>query len=100
MAAPPAVVGWNRAGTPLNAMVYLYAQKNEQPLRLAATFDTQEQLLTYVRWATLQSTGSRAGKFEQGSVLASFHGWNDSATPISEGDATADVPHNPSPTML
>jgi len=81
-------------------MVYLYAQKNGQPLRLVATFDIQEQLLAYVRWATLQSTGMRAGKFEQGSVLASFHAWNDLATPISEEDSTADVPHNPSPSML
>lgn len=70
------------------------------PLRLVATFGSEQQLLAYVRWATLQSTGEKAGKFEQGSVLASYHAWQDSPTPISQEDPSADVPHNPTPSML
>lgn len=81
-------------------MHYLYARKGDQPLRLVATFDSHEQLLAYVRWATLQSTGPRTGKFEQGSVLASFQAWHDATVPVSPEDASAEAPHNPSPTML
>jgi hypothetical protein len=81
-------------------MRYLYAQKNDQPLRLVATFGSQQQLLAYVRWATLQSTGEKAGKFEQGSVLASYHAWQDADMPLSQDDTSLEVPHNPTPTML
>ena len=40
--------------------------------RLVATFSSEQQLLAYVRWATLEPTGERSGKFEQGSVLAGY----------------------------
>lgn len=80
-------------------MRYLYAAKPGVPRRLVATFDSQPQLLAYVRWATLQSQGDRSGKFEQGSALAGYGSWEESDQPLTEEDA-AQVVHNPSPTML
>ena len=80
-------------------MRYLYASKRSLPRRLVATFDSQQQLRAYVRWATLEETAPRAGKFEQGSALAGSQSWEESAEPLSDEDATA-VVHNPSPSML
>jgi hypothetical protein len=34
-------------------MHYLYGSKIGAPKKLVATFDSREQLLAYVRWATL-----------------------------------------------
>jgi len=84
-------------------MHYLYGYKKDLPRRLVATFGSGQQLLAYVRWATLEDlgdqAGKRAGKFEQGSALAGYNAWEESAQPLTEEDATA-VLHNPSPTML
>ncbi len=80
-------------------MHYLYGQKKDGPRRLVATFDSQQQLRSYVRWATLHETGPRSGKFEQGSALASFQAWEESPVPLTEEDAQ-EVLHNPSPSML
>jgi hypothetical protein len=81
------------------AMHYLYAAKKGGPRRLVATFGSRQQLLAYVRWATLEETGPRAGKFEQGSALAGYHTWEDSPDPLSDEDPHG-VVHNPSPSML
>jgi hypothetical protein len=78
---------------------YLYASKKGGPLRLVATFDSEPQLLAYVRWATLEETGERTGKFEQGSVLAGYNHWESSREPLTEDDDSL-VEHNPSPNML
>jgi len=80
-------------------MYYLYASKKNVTRRLVATFSSEPQLLSYVRWATLESTGERSGKFEQGSVLASYNSWETSPEPLSDEDASA-VEHNPTPSML
>lgn len=80
-------------------MHYLYASKRHVPRKLVATFGSQQQLLTYVRWATLQETGERLGRFEQGSALAGYDGWEESTEPLTEEDADA-VVYNPSPSML
>jgi hypothetical protein len=53
-------------------MRYLYGSKRDTPSKLVATFDSEQQLLAYVRWATLESSSDAAGKFEQGSALASY----------------------------
>lgn len=80
-------------------MHFLYGSKSGAARRLVATFDSEPQLRAYVRWATLESTGKRRGKFEQGSVLAGCSGWEQAAErPVDEGDT--DVPHNPTPSML
>jgi len=80
-------------------MHYLYGSKANVSRRLVATFSSQQQLRAYVRWATLQETGLRTGKFEQGSALAGFHSWEESAEPLTDEDAGG-VVHNPTPSML
>ena len=80
-------------------MHYLYGYKKDGVRRLAATFDSGQQLAAYVRWATLESHGGGAGKFEQGSALAGCQRWEQSAEPLTQEDPTQ-VPHNPSPSML
>ena len=80
-------------------MHYLYASKSGVERRLVATFDSEQQLLAYARWATLESTGERAGKFEQGSVLVGYARWETSAHPLTNDDASL-VDHNPTPSML
>jgi len=78
---------------------YLYGLKGDGPLRLAATFGSEQQLLAYVRWATLQDHGDHRGKFEQGSALVGYRAWENSTVPLTEDDVTA-VVHNPTPSML
>lgn len=80
-------------------MHYLYGSKRGGPLRLVATFSSEQQLLAYVRWATLESHAPQRGKFEQGSALASFDAWEQSADPLTE-DKANDTLHNPTPSML
>jgi hypothetical protein len=80
-------------------MRYLYGSKNDAPSKLVATFDSEQQLLAYVRWATLMPAGNQAGKFEQGSALASYSSWEQSATPLTD-DNKHTIVHNPSPSML
>jgi hypothetical protein len=80
-------------------MRYLYGSKPNVPRRLVATFGSEQQLLAYVRWATLAETGERQGKFEQGSALASYQGWEASDEPLTDEDPST-VDHNPTPSML
>lgn len=80
-------------------MRYLYGSKKGVPRRLVATFGSEQQLLSYVRWATLEELGEQSGKFEQGSALAGYSAWEQSTSPLTDEDATVIV-HNPSPTML
>ena len=80
-------------------MHYLYGSKKDVPRCLVATFSSQPQLRSYVRWATLKDLGNRTGKFEQGSALAGYNAWEESAEPLTDEDETA-VVHNPSPSML
>ena len=80
-------------------MRYLYGSKKGLARRLVATFDSEQQLLAYVRWATLMPAGKQAGKFEQGSALASYSSWEQSATPLTD-DNQDTIVHNPSPSML
>ncbi|MEX2174004.1 MAG: hypothetical protein WD872_06555 [Pirellulaceae bacterium] len=80
-------------------MHFLYGSKQGSPLRLVATFSSEQQLLAYVRWATLSDLGERRGKFEQGSALASYDSWDSTTQPLTEEDVSA-VVHNPTPSML
>lgn len=79
-------------------MYYLYGSKPAVPRKLVATFASEQQLQSYVRWATL-SEHEGVSKFEQGSSLAGFASWESSARPLTGEDATA-VDHNPTPSML
>lgn len=80
-------------------MYYLYGSKKGVDRRLVATFGSEQQLLAYVRWATLKDLGEQRGKFEQGSALASYDAWEHSSEPL-EDDESHSVPHNPTPSML
>ena len=79
-------------------MHYLYGSKHDKPSRLVATFGSEQQLLAYVRWATL-SEANGVFKFEQGSSLASYSGWSYSDTPPTDEDPSQ-FDHNPTPSML
>jgi len=80
-------------------MHYLYGIKPGTGPKLVATFDSEQQLLAYVRWATLQKEPGKPAKFEQGSPLVGFTDEQHSATPLTSEDA-GQVPHNPTPSML
>lgn len=80
-------------------MWYLYGSKRGAGHTLAATFDSEAQLLAYVRWATLESHGGKQGKFEQGSALVGCQEWEKAVEPLGDDDPE-DVPHNPTPSML
>jgi hypothetical protein len=80
-------------------MQYLYGSKKGVARRLVATFGSEQQLQAYVRWATLESLGERAGKFEQGSVLVGYNRWESSHEPLTD-ETPDEVEHNPSPSML
>lgn len=79
-------------------MVYLYGTKPGVEKRLVATFDSEQQLLAYVRWATLSGQAGKY-KFEQGSSLVGYQTWSWSADPLTADDAD-EVDHNPTPSML
>ena len=79
-------------------MYYLYGCRPGVSRRLVATFSSEEQLLAYVRWATL-SQRDGTYKFEQGSSLAGYHDYSHSNEPLTNDDA-ATVDHNPSPSIL
>lgn len=52
-------------------MHYLYGSKLEGQLKLVATFDSEEQLLAYVRWATLKTNPNGGANSSKGvSLLA------------------------------
>jgi hypothetical protein len=80
-------------------MVYLYGLKAGKARQLRATFDSGAQLRAYVAWATLATDESGHKKFEQGSSLAGFQGWEESGDPLTDEPADK-VDHNPSPSML
>jgi hypothetical protein len=79
-------------------MYYLYGTKAGGAPRLVATFDSEQQLLAYVRWATL-SEKDGVCKFEQGSSLVGSQTWSSASEP-RPGDDPKSVDHNPSPSML
>jgi hypothetical protein len=79
-------------------MYFLYGSKPKVERKLVATFGSQQQLRSYVRWATLGEKDGIA-KFEQQSALAGYDRFSESASPLTDDDPQG-VPHNPSPTML
>ena len=80
-------------------MYFLYGLKIGATRRLVATFGSEQQLLRYVRWATLQDFGGHRGKFEQGSALAGYEAWEHSTEPLTDEDSR-DSLFNPTPSML
>lgn len=80
-------------------MFYLYASKPGVIRKLVATFDSEQQLLAYVGWATLAKNPDGTSKFEQGSALAGYQRWEQANRPSTDHQAD-EVVHNPSPSML
>ena len=80
-------------------MHYLYGSKPGLTKKLVATFDSEQQLLAYVRWATLQENPDKTRKFEQGSALVGFNRWKHSPSPLTDDDPS-EILHNPTPSML
>lgn len=80
-------------------MHYLYGSKRGGPSKLVATFGSEQLLLAYVRWATLEAHEPQRGKFEQGSALASYDAWTSAREPSTADDPNG-VVHNPTPSML
>ena len=73
-------------------MHFLYGLKDGAPARLVATFDSQQQLLAYVRWATLQDAPGGRKRFEQGSALVGYNNeqeHRDRLQRVTEADRTA-----------
>jgi hypothetical protein len=81
-------------------MYYLYGIKPGAERKLVATFDSEQQLLAYVNWATLKSNPDGTAKFEQGSVLSGGYNCAERSMSSLTGDEETAVPHNPSPSML
>ena len=79
-------------------MHFLYGIKKSGPRHLVATCGSEQQLLGYGRWVTLQDFGNHRGKFEQGSALGSYEAWEQATEPLTEEDATASL-HNLTPSM-
>jgi hypothetical protein len=80
-------------------MHYLYGSIRGGARRLLATFGSEQQLLAYVCWATLESQEPQRGKFEQGSALVGYDAWEHSAEPLTDDDPENNL-HNPTPSML
>jgi hypothetical protein len=78
---------------------YLYGLKDNTPRRLVATFGSEQQLLAYVRWWTLSAAVGQPSKFEQGSALAGYSGWEFAEQLLTDDDEES-VVHNPTPSML
>jgi hypothetical protein len=78
---------------------YLYGSKTNIIRPLVATFGPQQQLLAYVRWATLSGASGKTPKFEQGSALAGYSGFEYSEQLLTDDDEES-VVHNPTPSML
>jgi hypothetical protein len=79
-------------------MHYLYGSRPGSPPKLVATFDSEEQMRAYVRWATV-SERDGVFQFEKGSSLAGYHQYSSASEPRTDEDASA-VDHNPTPSML
>jgi hypothetical protein len=75
----------------------LYGLQPGQPRKLVATFDSEQQLLAYVQWATLSQRGDGTLNFEQKTPLTGYRGFEHERCP---DPGPFDLPHNPSPGML
>lgn len=74
---------------------YLYGKKKEKDFKRVASFDSEQQLLAYTRWATLKNQDG-IYKFEQKTPLT---GCVDYKYKLEE-NIDFDIPHNPTPGML
>jgi hypothetical protein len=73
-------------------MYFLYASRAGTSRKLVATFDSEEQLLAYVGWATLQKNADGTSKFEQGSALSGYRSCEFSSKLVTADDPQAGRP--------
>jgi hypothetical protein len=78
---------------------YLYGTRRNGKTELVENFWSEQQLLAYVRYATLRVEEDGSHIFEQKTPLTGCVGYT-VATEASEEDEAKDVPENPAPTML
>jgi hypothetical protein len=78
---------------------YLYGTRRNGKTELVAKFESEQQLLAYVRYAILRVEDDGTHVFEQKTPLTGCVGYT-VATEVSEEDKVKDVPENPTPTML
>ena len=76
----------------------LYGTNRDDKRRLVATFGSEQQLLFYVRWATLGTNAGGTTRFEQKTPLTGMVSYDYSVAPAEHVDH--DVPFNPTPGML
>lgn len=76
----------------------LYGIKGDGSRRLVATFGSEQQLLAYVKWATLKTNEDGTYKFEQKTPLTGCANYDYSRA--ASTDEQFDVPYNPTPSML
>jgi hypothetical protein len=80
-------------------MYFLYGKRRNGSAELVAKFGSEQQLTAYVRYATLNVNEDGTYSFEQKTPLAGCIGYTFSSE-APEAEQTADVPYNPTPTML
>jgi len=78
---------------------FLYGKRRNGKSELVAKFGSEQQLQAYVQYATLKVDDDGTHRFEQKTPLTGCVGYSYSDEG-SEEEQAADVPFNPSPTML
>ena len=73
--------------------------------KLAATFDSEAQLRSYVQWSILKKNDDGTFKFEQNTPLTGCTAYeykqsNVDEASLEEANADPNLVHNPSPGML
>jgi len=80
-------------------MYFLYGTRRNGKTELVAKFGSEQQLKAYIQYATLRTNPDGTYSFEQKTPLTGCIGYS-FASEGSEADDAADVPFNPTPTML
>lgn len=80
-------------------MYYLFGKRRNGQSELVAKFGSEQQLLTYVRYATLQTDEDGLCRFEQKTPLTGCIDYSTSRE-ATTAEQAMDVPFNPTPTML
>ena len=80
-------------------MYYLYGKRRDGSFNLVARFGSEQQLLAYLRYATLRKGEDGTFVFEQKTALCGHVGFSWSSKPPLE-KSEMDIPFNPTPTML
>ena len=80
-------------------MYYLYGRRRNGVTEFVAKFGSEQQMLAYVKYATLRTNDDGTQAFEQKTPLSGCIGYS-VASEASKEDQDKDVQFNPTPTML